>query len=329
LVNNKDFERLIEAMEEDGTEAHYKWTSNLSDVLWTFLEPKVLTDYKADGTDCEDAKGKFIDEWNEISWYRRGDLKKLLAAYDIYSLRIGALQRANERIDALIAINFAKLLGPFLNWVKRVKTFELAQWLQRRLERLIADLEAAESAVKKAEVKLVLNVAVTAITTALAPEATLTKLLIAGGGMAAHVVIDQSLGEGSVTGTVVFVAGDGGEFVELSKRGKEAIEKVKGGSKSIGVAAGVVTAFLDAHDVFEGRDRVEEVKKEIEEVKKRYEELVAGVLPMTMEFDAINRMIQSVPDVLKKALAAGDAAAKNYDAIKREIEAVIREQEGE
>jgi hypothetical protein len=177
--------------------------------------------------------------------------------------------------------------------------------------------------VTKAEVKTALNIAVSAVTTIIAPEATLAKLLLGGGGMVVHIVIDRSLGEGSVTGTVDFVAGDGGEFVELSKHGKEAIEKLKGGSKSIGVA----TAVLDVKDIYEGKERVEEVKKEIEEVNKGYEELMAGVLPMIREFIALDRLIQSVPAVLNKALAAGNDAAKNYDAVKREIEAAIQESE--
>jgi hypothetical protein len=326
LVNNQDFERLIEAMEADATEADREWKSNLNNVLFTYLEPNALADYQAEGTECENARGTFNSEWNQIV-FGGGDAKKLLAAYDMYSLRIGALQRANERIDALIAVDFAKLLAPLLEWVMRVKKFELAQKFQRQLKRLIADLEAAGTAVTKAEVKTALNIAVSAITTIVAPEATLARLLVAGGGMVVHIVIDRGLGEGSVTGTVVFVAGDGGEFVELSKHGKEAIEKLKGGSKSIGVAAAAVTAVLDVKDIYEGKERVGEIKKEIEEVKKGYEELMAGVLPMIPEFIALDRLIQSIPAVLKKALAAGDDAAKNYDAMKREIEAAIREGE--
>ena len=326
LVNNPDFKRLIEAMEADAEEADREWKSNLSNVLFTFLERKVLADYKADGTDCENARGTFNSEWNQIV-LGRGDPKKLLAAYDIYSLRIGALQRANERVQALIAIDFAKLLGPFLEWVMRAKKFDLAQKFERQLRRLKEDLEAAEKAVKHAKVKLGLNIAVTAITTIVAPEATLVKLLVAGGGMAAHIVIDRSLGEPTVIGTVVFVAGDGGEFVELSKHGKEAIEKLKGGSKSIGAAAGAITAALDIHEIYEGKEHVEKLNKEIEDVKKGYDELMAGVLPMIPEFTMLEKLIQSVPAVLKKALAAGDDAAKSYDATKREIQAVIRENE--
>jgi hypothetical protein len=324
LVNDPEFERLIELMEDDATDADTEWKSNLNNVLFNLLEPKVLVDYKADGIECENARGTFNSEWNQIV-LGRGDPKKLLAAYDMFSLRIGGLQRANERIDALIAVDFAKLLGPLLEWVMRVKKFQLAQTFQRQLKRLVDDLEAAESAVTKAEVKTALNIAVSAITTIVVPEAALAKLLLAGGGMVVHIVIDQSLGEGSVTGTVVFVAGDGGEFVELSKHGKEAIEKLKGGSKSIGVAAAAVTAVLDVKDVYEGKERVEEVKKEIEEVRKGYEELMAGVLPMIPEFIALDRLIQSVPAILNRALAAGNDAAKNYDAMKREIEAANQE----
>ena len=51
---------------------------------------------------------------------------------------------------------------------------------------------------------------------------------------------------------------------------------------------------------------------------------LAGVLPMIPEFIVLDRLIQSAPAVLNKALAAGDDAAKNYDAVKREIQAVTR-----
>jgi len=324
LVNDPDFESLIEAMEADADEAHEEWKSNLSSRLFSYFAPEVLAQYKAEGIDCENARGTFNSEWNQMV-VGCGDAKKLLAAYDIFSLRIGALQRANERMQALIAIDFAKLFGPFLAWVMRVKKFQLAQKFERQLKRLMADLEAAKSAVTDAEVKTGLNIAVSAITTLIAPEATLAKLLLAGGGMVAHIVIDRSLGEGSVKGTVVFVAGDSGDFIELSKHGKEAIEKLKGGSKTIGVAAAAVTAVLDVRDIYEGKERVEEVEKEIEEVKKGYEELMAGVLPMIPEFIELDRLLRLAPVVLNRALAAGDDAAKNYGAVKREIQAAILE----
>lgn len=324
LVKDPNFERLIEAMEADAEEADREWKSHLGDGVFTFLAPEIRTDYEADGTECEKARGVFNAEWNKIV-LGRGDAQKLLAAYDMYSLRIGGLQRANERIDSLIAIDFAKLLAPLLSFVMRVKKFQLAQKFQLQLKRLMAQLEEAESAVTKAEVKTALNIAVTVITTIVVPEATLVKVLLAGGGMVAHVVIDRSLGEGTVTGTVVFVAGDGGEFVELSEHGKEAIEKLKGGSKTIGVAAGAITAALDIHEVYEGKEKVEKIAVTLEEVKKGYDELMAGVLPLLPEFIILDKLIKSAPAIVNKALAAGDSAAKNYDAMKREIQSAIQE----
>jgi hypothetical protein len=324
LVNNPQFEKLVEAMEADGEDADSTWKSQVNDGVFAFLAPEVHTRYNADGTDCDKARGDFNLEWNKIV-AGKGDPKQLLAAYDIFSLRIGALQQANTRVAALIAIDFATKIAPFLAFVMKLKKFDLAQQFKKRLEKLLADLDKAETAVTKAEVKTALNIAVSVITTIVAPEATLAKVLLAGGGMAAHIVIDRSLGEGTVTGTVVFVAGDSGEFVELSKDGKEAIEKLKGGSKSIGVAAAAVTAVLDVNDVFEGKEVVEKIKVEIEETRKGFDDLMAGVLPLIPDFIMLDKLIQALPDVVNKAIAAGNDAAKNYDAIKQEIQKAIQE----
>jgi hypothetical protein len=324
LVNNPQFEKLVEAMEADGEDANTTWKSQVNDGVFGFLAPEIHAEYTADGTDCDKARGDFNLEWNKIV-AGKGDPKQLLAAYDIFSLQIGALQQANARVAALIAIDFATKIAPFLAFVMKLKKFDLAQQFKKRLEKLLADLDKAETAVTKAEVKTALNIAVSVITTIVAPEATLAKVLLAGGGMAAHIVIDRSLGEGTVTGTAVFVAGDSGEFIELSKDGKEAIEKLRGGSKTIGVAAAVVTAALDVNDVFEGKEVVEKIKVEIEETRKGFDDLMAGVLPLIPDFIMLDKLIQALPDVVNKALTASNDAAKNYDAIKQEIQKVIQE----
>ena len=324
LVTDPDFERLVEAMEEDADEARDEWESILGNGVFTYLEASLLAGYKVDGVDCQTARDTFVVEWNKITG-GGGNPVKLLAAYDMFSLKLGGLQRANDRLEALIAIDFAKLLGPLLAFVLRVKKIQLAQEFQRLLARLMKDLEEAQSAVTNAKIKVGLNIVVTAITTIVAPEATLAKILLAGGGMVAHIVIDRGLGEGSTTGTVVFVAGDGGEFVELSKHGQEAIEKLKGGSKTIGVVAGAVTTYLDVKEVYEGKEKVEKVKRDFDEVKKGYDELMAGVLPLLPDFIALDRLIKTMPALLNKALAAGNDAAKNYDAMKREIQRAIQE----
>jgi hypothetical protein len=324
LVNDPQFEKLVEAMEADGDEADTEWKSQVNDGVFRFLAPEVHADYVADGTDCEKARGNFILEWNKIV-LGKGDPKQFLVAYDLYSLKIGALQQANARVDALIAIDFAGMIAPLLQFVMKVKKFQLAQQFQKQLEKLLADLDKAETAVTKAEVKTALNIAVSVVTTILAPEATLAKVLLAGGGMAAHIVIDRSLGEGTVTGTVVFVAGDSGDFIELSEQGKEAIEKLKGGSKTIGVAGAAITAVLDVNDVYEGKELVEKISVEIEDTRKSFDNLMAGVLPLLPDFIMLDKLIKSIPAVVNKAISAGNDAATNYNAIKQEIQKVIQE----
>src|ERR1035438_9183299 len=75
LVNNPEFERLIELMEGDATAADREWKSNLGNVLFNWLEPKALADYKDEGTACQKAWDTFISEWNAIE-FGGGDPKK-------------------------------------------------------------------------------------------------------------------------------------------------------------------------------------------------------------------------------------------------------------
>src|SRR6185295_1995983 len=51
LVNDPDYERLIEAMEADADDAHEEWKSNLSSRLFSYFAPEVLAQYKAEGID--------------------------------------------------------------------------------------------------------------------------------------------------------------------------------------------------------------------------------------------------------------------------------------
>jgi len=323
LVSDPEFEKKIEDMEADGEDADTTWKSQVNDEVFAFLGPEVHAQYVADGKDCEKARLDFNGEWNKVV-AGNGDLKKLDAAYDVFSLRIGALQQANARVGALIAVDFATKLAPFLAFVMKLKTFQLAEQFKKRLDKLQRDLDEAETEVTKAEVKAALNAAVSVITIFFAPEATLAKVVTAGGGMVAHIVIDHSLGDGTVTGTVVFVAGDSGDFVELSKHGKEAIEKLKGGSKTIGGAAPAITAALDGIDIYKGIEKVKKIKEDLDDTQKAYDELMAGVLPLESDFIMLDKLIHSLPDIVNAALAEGNDAAKMYDEIKQEIQDAIK-----
>lgn len=46
---------------------------------------------------------------------------------------------------------------------------------------------------------------------------------------------------------------------------------------------------------------------------------MAGVLPLQSDFIMLDKLIRSLPELVNKVLQVGNDAAKNYDAIKREI----------
>jgi hypothetical protein len=326
LVSDPAFESLVEAMEADGDEADTTWQSQVDDGVFSFFAPEVQAQYAADGTDCDKARGDFNLEWNKIVG-GNGDPNELLAAYEIYSLRIRALQQANARVGALITIDFANYIKPVLAIALTFKTFDLAIKLEKRLKKLEEDLEEATHELHNVEKKLAANAAVSIVTLVLTPEAALAKLCLAGGGIVAHIVIDNNLGEPSVKGKVVFAVGDGGEFLELSEKGKEAIHKLKGigGSKALGFAAMIVTGILDGMEIGKEMDLVNKIKTEIDETEKEFEGLMDGVIPLGSELEMIVNIMKALPDVVNAALAAGKDAATNYDAIKHEIQRVIQE----
>ncbi len=328
LINNPTFEKLIEAMEADADDNDAKWKSQVGDGVFALMPPGVLTQYTADGTDCATARGNFNLEWNKIVG-GGGDPAKLLAAYDIFSLRIGALEQSNARVEALIAINFVARFAPFVAFLFNVSKFSQ----QHRLTQLIADvtqqLQQAESKVTKTEIKAGLNVALSAITMIVAPEAVAAKLAVSLGSIALHIVIDQSLGDGTVTGTVVFVAGDGAELAETTKAGKEAVEALgKNGKKYLGTAAAAITLGLDIHEVYEGKELVEKIAKKLEELKTAYDNLMSGIYPLMSELGLLEALMQALKTELAQAMTKVNDSAKNYDAIKQEIEKAMKEASG-
>jgi hypothetical protein len=325
LVNDPDFEKLIEAMEADADEADKDWKSQVSDSVFDFLAPEQKTAYNQDGTQCEQARGDFNAEWNKIVFNRGGDPAKFLKAYDVFSLWIGALQRSNERVEALIQIGFDAKVGVFITFLRKWSQFCLVNRLTKRIEQLNKDLEAAEHAVTKAEIKTALNLVVSAVTLIVAPEAVLAKVALSAGGVAVHIAIDQTLGEGSATGTVVFVAGDSKEVIELSEHGEEALEKLKLGGKRLGVAGAAITGVLDVKDVYEGKEKVEKVAKEIEDLEKALDNVVNGSGDLVPQLAAFDKVLQALRIAVAQAIARGNDAAVNYDAIKAEITKVLHE----
>ncbi len=324
LVNDKAFQRLVEIMEADGDDADAQWQTQINDSVFNYLDPSQKTAYSQDRTLCVQAQGDFTAEWNKVV-FGGGDVAKLLQTYDVFSLRIGALQRSNERVEALISLDLEVRLGVLLVFLRKWSQNSYIYRVGKTLERLKKELEQAEHEVTNAKVKVALNLVVSAITLVVAPEEVLAKVAYSVGAMGVHIAIDRTLGEGSATGTVVFVAGDSKEVIELSKEGGEALEKLKVGGKRLGVAGAAVTAVLDIKEVYEGKEKVEHIKDEIEELEKLLEALVAGSAEMLPKLVALDTAIQALRGVLAQIIAKGNDAAQNYGAIKAKIEEVLKE----
>ncbi len=326
LVNDPSFEKLIEAMEADGDAAQAQWKSQTSDGVFDFLPAATHTQYNADASDCDKAQGDFNAEWNKVV-LGKGDPAKLLAAYDIFSLRIGALEVSNARIEAFITLGIVAKLQALGMFVKALSLELIKRRLNRQLEALTAELTKAESEVTQAEVKLALNAAFSAITLIIAPEAVLAKIAVGVGAITVHIIIDESLGEGSATGKVVFVGGESQEVVEgMSETFKEGVEKYGAvGKKSFGIAGAALTAVLDGKEVYEGHEKVERIRKDIESVRKAFDDIMAGLTPRVPEFIAQEAAMKQLNVVVGKAMASANDAAKNYDAIEQEIQKAMKE----
>jgi hypothetical protein len=199
-----------------------------------------------------------------------------------------------------------------------------AEKLGVRLKALSADLDKADSAITKAEVKMTLNIAISAVALVAAPEAALARIAVPAGAIVAHLIVDNALNHGTVKGGVVFVAGDGVELAAgTNKQVHEAIEELgtkgKVASKSLGVAAAALTAYFDYEEVKESKELLQRIKEELEATQKEIDQLLQGLLPFGPMLVSIDQVIASLSAAIQAALDKSADAAKNYDAIRQEI----------
>jgi uncharacterized protein YbjQ (UPF0145 family) len=160
---------------------------------------------------------------------------------------------------------------------------------------------------------------ISVLTTFVLPE----KFLISLGAIAVHIVIDRTLGEPSTAGTVIFFVGDSKEAIEtFSETGKEAIEKLPNKGKELGAAGAVLTACLDVREIFEGKEKVEQAVRDLELLEKRLDEIVHELGQIPVQLQMLDTALKALQQEIASAIVRGNDAAKNYDAIKTEIEKV-------
>jgi hypothetical protein len=322
LVNNPDFERLVESMESDADDAAAQWKSQLSNGLMSRLSSSMVAEYRADGSDTEAARSAFIGEWNNVV-KNQGDHDKLVNAFDAFWLKLAALQENNARYKALIDANIlamgAALIALLVAFAQSIVA--KTKQLEIELRRLEENLKAAERAVTKAEIKRALNALASAVTLIFVPEAAMARLAVSLGAITFHVVVDNSLGSGTVKGTVVFVAGDGADIVEhLGEHGEHLVKELgEGGKKFLGAAAAVATLKFDTEEVGELQEIAAQIREEIERIRASYASLMAEAQRLAPNRTAMQTSLTALTQAINTALGQSTEAKKNYDDLREMI----------
>ena len=303
------------------------WKSQSNDTVFTYLAAEQKSAYAQDGSLCQQAKDEFVTAWNTISVkvfkktvVEKSDVTRLLQAYDVFSLRIGALQRSNERIEALIEIGVDTVIGALIKLLRNWNKAQIIREFQARIVKFTKELEEANSEVTKTEVKAGLNALASILSTFVLPE----KLLVSLGMIGVHIIIDHALGEPSAAGTVVFVVGDSKEPVSaLSKEAEEFLNKSKYTGKALGSAGLVVTGLLDLNEVWKGKEKVQKVMEDLAALEKRLDEIIQESADLPKQLAMLDAAVNSLQQQVAAAVTRGNDAAKNYDAIKAEIDKVL------
>jgi hypothetical protein len=311
LIKDKSFQNLLEKMDNDADAMEKQWKTQLANAVFADFPADFLKDYKNDGAAMIKARGAFNAEWNKIV-AKKGDPKKLLAAYDAYSGSLEALYESNTRFQALIELK----LGPKVEAIlKLIQVFGILSHnrlpvLEKKLKDLEAAVEEADKEVTKAEAKAYLNAIVSTLTLAVAAESALARAGTAAAGIAAHVVIEYALGQGTAKGTIVAVAGDAPSLI---KKFSEAQAKFAGATGMI------IAGKLDADELGEDLDKLEELRPQIQDVRNEFDQAENSYMAQLPYLEKVDATLDALADEMDRAMKASVSAKKNYDAIKSAI----------
>lgn len=309
LVEDDDFKKFIAKMEDDADKAEAQWKSQSTKSDLADFPQGFMTQYKGDCDDMIKAQRDFNGEWTKIV-LKRGSVNKLLSTHMNYTLNLGALQNSNARCEALLDVGVnVRAKAWILRLTELAKAAQAAQ-LVRELGDLKRELEKAKDEVTDAEVKRVLNVAISAVVLVVAPESAVIEIGVAAGGLTAHLLVDHAWGQSTDKGAAVFVAGDGPAVI--AKLGE-------GVKKFAGAAAAVATFKFDSDEVAEAKAVVERIRPKLKKVVDDQDDFIAGLLPMSPKLRQLDTEMDSVLQEIGRAKARSYNAAKNYDAMKNAI----------
>ena len=321
LVRDRTFEGLLARMDDRADEADKRWKSQLGNRGFDDFPSGFLAQYKSDGLEFIKTRDAFDDEWNRV-FNGRGDLKKLRSAYDAYSDSLELLWESNARFKALIDVKVAARAAAWLMWINAFSgTGKGLVKLSWELKELKAQLEKAGREVSDVKLKRVLNVALSAVTLAIAPEDVVVRVALAAGGITGHILIDNAFGHPSLKGTAVSVAGDGAEVIEgLSDVAEKHIQVLsEAGKKLVSIGATVMTFKFDSNEVDEAKEIVDRLRLKFKSTINAYRECMSRLLALQPKLRALDAAIKNCALEIKKAMTRSSDAATNSDAIKNSI----------
>ncbi len=325
LVGNAIAVALANKMDEDGAAADSQWKSQTTDDVFNFLSPEVHTQYDTDGSSCDQARGDFNAAWNKVI-LGQGSPENLLAAWNIYSLRIAALQLSNARIQGFITIKAAQQLVTFGSFVGELAREVLEFDLTSRLESLQTAIADAQTRVHKAEAKLALNAALTAITTLIAPQTTLMKIGLGVSGFVGHILINKFLGDGTANGSVVVQVGSGVKAVAGVATPFVSQVKVYGvtGKQALGGVRGAIDAALDGLELVEDIEILKNLESQAEATETELDRVMAGLTPLAEQFQEQEAALKQLDGLVAQAVQQANSAVQDYKELQRQIEQAIK-----
>lgn len=325
LVGNAVVQALANKMDEDGAAADSQWKSQTTNDVFNFLSPEVHTEYDADGSSCDEARGDFNAAWNKV-FRGQGSPENLLTAWNIYSLRIAALQLSNARIQGFITIKAAQQLAAFGSFVGELAREVLELDLTSRLESLKTAIVDAQTRVHKAEAKLALNAGLTAFTTVFAPEATLSRIALGVGGFVGHILINKGLGDGTANGLVVVQVGSDVKTAVGVATPFVSQVKVYGvtGKQALGGLRGAIDAALDGLELYEDIKILKDLKSQAEATQTEFDRVMAGLTPLAEKFQVQEAALQQLNGLVAQAVQQANSALQDYTELQRQIEQAIK-----
>jgi DNA repair ATPase RecN len=309
LIKDKNFQNLLDKMNKDADVAEKQWKMQMANAVFGYFPSDFLQEYKNDGNTMIKARATFTAEWKKVL-AGKGDVKKLMTAYDSYSGWLEALFEKNAWAQAIIDTKLGPkveaivgLLEAFGNMCKgRLSP------LEDTLEELQAEIQEADKELTKGEAKAYLNAIISAITLLLAPEGALARGFItsATAGITGHVLVEVILGKRTAKGTAVAI---GGDVPDMVKKFSEAQAKF----------AGAVGAFLaakfDADEIGEALDKLEELYPKVQDARAKVDQAKNALEAQRPYLEKVTASLDALEKEMDKAEKIKVSAPWNYDVI--------------